>query len=846
MSKPIPETLLDPQAEIAALKAKNEKLQKINDALIFRIEEGPDNNAAYSAFESSVHLALQVNLKTHELNNALAELQGLNQQLSKANQEANLFRQRFVDAIESISEAFVLLNDQGNIIYQNNNFKQLWQSTELSSLEGDNYYELKALGKLKGIILSVTPNSDDNNSVYHLSNNRWYQLNEKRIQDGGMVLLFTDITHIKHAESQRYERAIAQKNKLLQNLIDNLSQGVLLLNKNEIPEVWNAKFEAFCELSHETILNVSQLHEFNSITEVFLYPTRDMNFHTQELSNGKVIDVRRHFISDGQSIITLSDITEQHQYEQSLRESENWIRTITDNVPAMIAYVNKQKQFMFTNKVYNQWYGDQERELIGQDLATSNLFDDWERISVFVNRALDGEMVSFESKETSVNGQESYLQKSYVPNINNNGTVDGFFVLINDITERMNAAQALQNANFELEERVQIRTRALENEIESRKQTQARLSHAITSAKEATESKSKFLAAVSHDLLQPLNAAQLFAASLLGDFEPSEKPLLNSIKSSLNDLENLIVTLVDISKLDAGVIKPDIQVFPLNSLLSNISADYEKISLVHDIEFTFIPTQVYVKSDSLLLARILRNYLSNAIRYAKGGKVTLGCRRRGNQVEIQVLDSGEGIAQDDLQEIFKEFKRLKGAVQAQQSLGLGLAIVDKMAKVLEHDIHVQSYLGRGSCFSVSLPIVTASQFYQKRAPELSQPQALNDARVWVIDNDPKICDAMDVLLSMWGCEVAVATSLEVLQDSIDIEEALCDILIVDYHLDHEQTGIMVSKDIASIRQSSLPTIMISANYSQALQEECKQNGIILLNKPVKPLKLRMTMQQCLR
>jgi PAS domain-containing protein len=102
-----------------------------------------------------------------------------------------------------------------------------------------------------------------------------------------------------------------------------------------------------------------------------------MNFHIQELTNGNVIEVRRHFISDGRSIITISDITEQHRYEQSLRESENWIRTITDNVPAMIAYVNKQKQFMFTNKVYNQWYGDPGQDLIGQDLEASNLFDDW-------------------------------------------------------------------------------------------------------------------------------------------------------------------------------------------------------------------------------------------------------------------------------------------------------------------------------------------------------------------------------------------------------------------------------------------------------------------------------------
>lgn len=845
MNDSLPVTFLTPADEIAYLKEQNTKLQKINDALIFRIEEGPGNNAAYSAFENSVHLALQVNLKTHELNEALAKLQGLNHRLFDANKEANLFRQRFIDAIESISEAFVLLDEQGNIIFQNSNFIRFWQNTDMTSLVGTNYYELKSLGKTKGIILSVTPNNEENNSVYHLNNDRWYQLTERRIQDGGMVLLFTDITHIKQAELQRYERAIAQKNKLLQDLIDNLSQGVLLLNKDDIPEVWNAQFERLCGLSHQTIQHITQLQDFSDVTEVYLDTNEKNHNHVQELTNGRVIDVHRHYLNDGKSIITLSDITEQHQYEQSIKESENWLRTITDNVPAMIAYVNNDKQFMFTNKMYNQWYGGNTRELVGQNLEQSKLFDDYEKIAIYVNRALDGETVTFESQETSIDGKTCYLLKSYVPNKNEADDVLGFFVLINDVTERINAAKALQDANFELEQRVQTRTQALENEIDNRRAAQQRLSLAMQEAKSATESKSKFLAAVSHDLLQPLNAAQLFAASLLGDYDPSDKPLLNSIKSSLTDLENLIVTLVDISKLDAGVIKPDKQVFALNSLLENISADYEKISMVHDIDFTFIPTSVYVESDSLLLARILRNYLSNAVRYARGQKVTLGCRRRAGKIEIQVWDTGVGIESSNLREIFKEFKRLKGAVHAQQSLGLGLAIVDKMAKVLQHDINVISEYGRGSCFSVSLPIVekpTQAKFSRQDSSLFSQD--LVGAVVWMVDNDPAICDAMHTLLTQWGCEVETATSLEVLADNVDLEKADCDLLLVDYHLDNDQTGIMVAQSIDTLRIGSLTTIMISANYSQELQEECKAHGIILLNKPVKPLKLRMTMQQC--
>ncbi len=847
MSNSIPLSFASIEEEVAYLRKENKKLIKINNALIFRVEEGATSNAAYSAFESSVHLAVQVNQKTHELNDALAKLQALNRRLFDANEAANIFRQRFIDAIESITEAFVLLDDNGDIIFQNLNFKRFWQNSELMPDVGSNFYAMKTLGKLKGIILSVTPNSDHTNSVYHLNNDRWYQLNERRTQEGGMVLLFTDITHIKQAETKRYELAIAQKNALLQNLIDNLTQGVLLLNKEEIPEVWNAQFEYFCDLSAKSIQGVRQLNDFTAMTEVFLLAHSQNAVHIQELTNGIVIDVRRHYLADGKSIITILDITEQYRYELSLKESENWLRTITDNVPAMIAYVNNKKQFMFTNKVYSQWYGGEDLELIGKDLEQSELFDDYARVEMFVNRALSGERVTFESREFNRVGAEVYLLKSYVPNISEQGVVLGFFVLINDITERINAAHVLQNANLELEERVQTRTQALENEIDNRRAAQLSLSNAIRAAELANESKSKFLAAVSHDLLQPLNAAQLFAASLLGGSEQTDKPILNAIKSSLTDLENLIVTLVDISKLDAGVINPDKQVFALNSLLENIATDYQKISVVHEIDFSFVPTSVYVESDSLLLARILRNYLSNAVRYAKGKKVTLGCRRRNNHIEIQVWDTGVGIAQENLAEIYKEFTRLKGAVQAQQSLGLGLAIVEKMAKVLGHTISVTSELGKGSCFSVLLPIETAPVSIM---PSIAHNNLSNDllvgAKVWMVDNDPAICDAMRILLQQWGCEITTALSYDNLAQKVNPHADDCDLLLLDYHLDNDETGIMVAEIINQHRHPALSTIMISANYSQELQEQCKDSGIFLLNKPVKPLKLKMTMQQCLQ
>ncbi|WP_413701114.1 sensor histidine kinase [Psychromonas sp. KJ10-10] len=213
------------------------------------------------------------------------------------------------------------------------------------------------------------------------------------------------------------------------------------------------------------------------------------------------------------------------------------------------------------------------------------------------------------------------------------------------------------------------------------------------------------MAAVSHDLLQPLNATQLFTSSI------SEHPLneslislVSSVTNSLNDLENLISTLVDISKLDAGVVKADKSIFKLSDLLDNLSNEYQQQSIVYDIKFRYVACTSFVNSDSVLLARILRNFLSNAFRYTDKGKVLLGCRRQGNNIRIEVWDNGSGIVADQLSEIFKEFKRLKSSHSAYTNgLGLGLAIVDKISKVLQHPINVVSTQGKGSLFSVTIP-----------------------------------------------------------------------------------------------------------------------------------------------
>ena len=437
------------------------------------------------------------------------------------------------------------------------------------------------------------------------------------------------------------------------------------------------------------------------------------------------------------------------------------------------------------------------------------------------------------------------MQRSYVPNRQADGTVSGLFVLIRDITERRRTAEALHQAYQNLEQRVRERTAELtslndqlKREIDERSQVEGRLREAKREAEQANLSKTKFLAAVSHDLLQPLNAARLFTSALQ---ERSGEALVRNISQSLEDVETLLGTLVDISKLDAGVIKPDIASFDVSELLGNLAAEYRQVAASEGLALDFVPCGAQVRSDIQLLARILRNLLTNAIRYTPSGRVLLGCRRRRHSLWIEVWDTGVGIAADKLGEIFQEFKR--GDVQRfhqDRGLGLGLAIVEKIARMLGHRIHVESVPGKGSRFAIEVPL---ARRVARSAPEPERTaddlvERLRGSRVWVLDNDASICAGMRTLLETWGCQVVTALSEEDLARQVDNFHAESDLLIVDYHLDDGLNGVDAVASINARRGTPLPALMITANYSNELKQQVRELGHTLMHKPVRPMKLK--------
>ncbi|MFC3607330.1 hybrid sensor histidine kinase/response regulator NahK/ErcS' [Stutzerimonas tarimensis] len=846
------------RARIEELERENYKLKRINGALIERVESRtapPDD--AYAAFQYSVELAEQVRERTDALNQAMAELKASNRLLSEARLRAETAHQHLIDAIESISDAFVLFDSDQRIVLFNSRFKSFWARSAARISSGTRLGDIKRLAESTGLIVEEQRGSDEQ-TLYRLYDGRWMQVSERRTRGGGLVILYTDITEVKNSELIRREQALAQKSSLLQRAIDNLSQGVAMVSAEGSLELWNHRFLDLCGLApiaaHSGFADVMADSELPLLTPASHDADgRPLQQIEQHLYNDRVLEIRTHPLPTGGFVNTFTDITERYQHAEALRRSEQWIRLITDHVPALIAYLSADLAYEFTNKVYEEWYHWPRGAMLGRSLREAHSDEHCRRLQPYIDRALDGESISFEVAETNMSGQDRCMLRSYVPNRREDGQVVGIFVLIRDITERRRTAEALHQAYQNLEQRVRERTaelttlnNQLRREIDERSQAEARLREAKREAELANLSKTKFLAAVSHDLLQPLNAARLFTSAMLEQNTTDRASLVRSLSNSLEDVENLLGTLVDISKLDAGVIKPEVTTFAVSELMDNLYAEYSQVAASEGLRLEFVACSALVRTDIQLLARILRNLLTNAIRYTPGGRVLLGCRRHRHSLSIEVWDTGIGIPGDKLQEVFQEFKRGDQQRPHQdRGLGLGLAIVDKIARMLGHRVRVASVPGKGSMFAMEVPLTRRMPLPRpaQEAPPLTE--RLKGSRVWVVDNDAAICAGMRTLLEGWGCSVVTALSEEDLARQVDNFHAEADLLVVDYHLDNECNGVDVVSAVNARRATPLPALMITANYSNELKQQLRGLGHTLMHKPVRPMKLKTAMSHLL-
>jgi signal transduction histidine kinase len=449
---------------------------------------------------------------------------------------------------------------------------------------------------------------------------------------------------------------------------------------------------------------------------------------------------------------------------------------------------------------------------------------------------------------------------TYTPHFGESGTILGFFALYQDITERRLAEVALKETNETLEERVRERTQALseanaalrqENRV--RAEAELALRQAKQLAEDANASKTRFLAAASHDLLQPLNAARLFTSALAQDMDARDmKRTIGHIDNSLQAAEELLGTLLDISKLDAGALTPRRSDFALADIFRPLRAEFEVMAEDRGLDLVVVPTHCWVDSDPQMLRRIIQNFLSNAIRYTQEGRVLLGCRRKGGRLTIEVWDSGPGIPESKQSEIFQEFRRLDQASRHKESekgLGLGLSIADRMSRVLDHPIRVRSWQKFGTMFSVSVPVVAArrkSPLDGEDSPRRAVSNKLFNTRILCIDNETLILEGMKAMLTGWGCEVFTATSIGGAKSVLRHLDGDPDAVLADYHLDNEVTGLMALDALSERFESAVPGIVITADRTEEVAEEIRRAGYQLLLKPVRPAALRALLTRTLQ
>lgn len=518
---------------------------------------------------------------------------------------------------------------------------------------------------------------------------------------------------------------------------------------------------------------------------------------------------------------------------EALQQNRDLLQIALDQMEQGITVLDSDLRLTFWNKQY--------RTLLGLPDALGQVGVSLDQI---MGHLVDTQDIPAETRLAAINRMTAFeqwrldLRKSgRIIEVRSNPMPDGGIVATYaDITQRVESDAALIRANESLEHRVQSRTAELVR-------VNAELAQAQFLAEEANLGKTRFLAAVGHDILQPLNAARLYSASLAekaGAGSYAEEA--GNIESSLESVESILGAVLDISRLDAGAMKPVDSVFELGPMLRQIGTDFLPMAQEKGLDLRILSSSLHVRTDRNLLRRLIQNLVSNGIKYTRRGAVLVGVRRRGDLAEIVVFDSGIGIPADELGTVFQEFTRLAGGKREAPGLGLGLSIVDRIARVLRVELQAQSHEGRGTRFSVLLPVTTA-----KPAPDLAPANdvgapgfGLAGMRVLCVDNDPRILDGMRNLLNGWGCHV------ETIAGSAGLEsQDRPDVLLADYHLDGE-TGLDVI-DLARQRFGpALVAVLVTADRSTEVRAEADRMDVTVVNKPVRPAALRSVMARARR
>ncbi|MBV9835657.1 MAG: PAS domain-containing protein, partial [Alphaproteobacteria bacterium] len=623
--------------------------------------------------------------------------------------------------------------------------------------------------------------------------------------------------------------AIRYNYEILRNTLDHVGLGIAAFDREGRLEISNERFTTLLALDADKVAVGAHAALLGGPDQIERLLSRPDTAQIHELaSGGRVIELRLDPLPGSGFVATCHDVTARVRTAEALRDSERRIRVYTDNVPVLIAYLDKDERYRFTNRPYQQALNLSAQQTEGRTSLEVIGAERYGRLKPYIDGVLAGQEQHFEIEFPTNDVNIEIAAGTYIPHVDQSGSVMGFFLLYQDITQARKAEAELRQSKENLEQRVVERTAELEA---SRAEAEA-----------ANLGKTRFIAAASHDLLQPLHAARLFTAALI-DREPNND-LGGKIDLSLGAVESLIDALLDISKLDAGAFQPETRPFALQPLFESLATAFAPLAQRNGVELRVVPTRAFVSTDPAFLRRILQNLLSNAIRYGaiegRPQRVLLGCRRVGEGLRIEVRDNGPGIPVDKQTVIFDEFVRLNpDADRAERGLGLGLAIVERIGRMLDVPIGLNSAPGRGSTFHVGVTRV-ASVVAAPTAAPTPQATPVFDAGAFVlcIDNEVQVREAMAALIGGWGCQVSLAATLDEAIAAVDHAGRFPDLLVADLHLDEGPDGLEIIETLRRRWALAVPAALITADRDPTLRPRARARGVELLHKPVKPAALR--------
>lgn len=720
----MPGRLLDPHD---SLERQNQKLMKISEALMRRVEQDTDRvGAAYAQFERAALLEDQVQQRTHDLEHALDLLNASNAALEDARHAAEQARADMANAIEAIDEGFAMFDAVDRLVMCNSRFGMHMPDVQPKVLPGmaftdyvkavseSHYLELETELSPKAWANQRLNRHRETHVVFNvrLVSDKWIQVSEHRTPDGGTVVLQTDVTDIIRIERQERGKLLDDQARMIRATLDHLDQGVCIFDKDANLVGWNMR-----------------------IADLLAVPT------------------------------------------VLLRVGTRFDRLMNHLVTDTTATAEQAQQF-------RDWaHGRSTRRALRFEITRRG------------GRTLDAFAREMPDR--------------------------GFVISFTDVTLERQSAKALADANELLERRVQERTLELED--------------ALSVAERANASKTRFVAAASHDLLQPLSAAKLYVSSLqTTESGPADKAL-----NALRNVENIIGALLDISKLDAGALSLDITSVSLGVILSDLRDEFTPLARMKGIDLRIVPTTEHVTSDPGFVRRILQNLIGNAVRYTDEGRVLVGIRKRDNSVRIEIHDTGPGIAEDDQDRIFAEFERLPKNKNDGQGLGLGLAIVERACAQLGHPLRLVSSLDKGTCVQVTMERARLRPQRPQQGPAETASENLGDANLLalLVENDNDLRGALVQSLESWGIDTLESENAESALALLDEIQLLPDVAILDYQLGAGMHGL----DLARHLRATAPTVkicMLTADRSMELTSACQANDLPLLHKPVEPTALR--------